>query len=181
MFPLDDEIAKSNAFKEGICRDCGTQVEEPGSRDRCNDCYDKYNMYAASGYGLDEDATKARNQELGNCPNCGGVLDGKAALCSLCEQNPTQARKRAEGRHKPKSDRNPYKGVWDEPDQFPQYIFTPGYNEMAQRMMAKSRFFLEKAKRGGPRGREYIREAYTYLQIAKKMKAEAQRIKELSK
>lgn len=85
------------------------------------------------------------------------------------------------GKAKGSSDNNPYNGVWDEVDQFPQFIFTPGYGELSQRMMSKARYFLSRAKRGGPRGREYIKEAATYLRIAKKLSEREQRIKELSK
>lgn len=185
MYPLTGEQEKAGAYEKGYCRDCGARIQPLGPRDRCEECHDKYSMYVASGYGTDEDVTsRIRNQQLGNCFYCGGLLDGDI-ICSECEHNSTESRWRRDqhmkGKAKLSSDHNPYHSIWDEVDQYPQYIFTPSYGEIAQRMAGKARYFLYKAKRGGPRGREYIYEAASYMRIANRLQNQANRIKELSK
>lgn len=185
MFPLTGELEKSNAYQRGICRDCGAKIEPLGPSSRCSTCDEKYLMYRASGYGTDTHVVnRVRNQNLGNCPFCGGALDSDT-ICSDCENSSSQSKWRRsqhmKGKARTSGDANPYRGVWDESDVYPQYIFTPTYGELAKRIMDKARYHLNMAQRGGPQGRAHLQDAASYARIAKKMQEQDKRTKELSR
>lgn len=158
------------AYSRGLCKDCGAKIQPLGPSSRCTSCDTRFSEYVESGWGLsalvDERLT---NRHLGYCYLCGNNFDGtNQQVCEDCQDRIDNDR-RTKRLVRLSQVHNPYKSVWDTPETDNSVGLTPNHRIMAGRILQKAKYFQRRSERGGPRGREYLEEARSYVRIAAKL------------
>lgn len=166
----------ASAYERGFCKDCEAKIQPYGPSSRCVDCDAKRKAYEDSLWGLDETIKeRTRNEILGLCFHCGDGLTDRSGdykrLCMTCSVRSEQGRWFKEMIRKGGKpiEENPYKTALDSNEMDHSVNLTPTRATMANRMFVKARYFRVRAQRGGPRGREYEKEAATYQGIGERM------------
>lgn len=161
-------------YEDGRCQDCGFKIQPYGPSGRCEDCNYQFTAYIYSGWGLDKLVKeRGQNQIMGLCFYCGSGLESPAdRLCLECQmktENGQWCQSQYRKGRKVTSDRNPYNNVWDSNEVDNAVHLDATYGTIAEQMLAKAKYYKQKAERKGPRGREYLEDARCYIRIAHKM------------
>ena len=172
-------------YIDGKCRDCKITIEPLGPSSRCGSCDTKFSAYMDSGWGLNSlIEERNQNQVLGICFYCGNGLEGPdERLCKTCQmqtENGSWSRGMYRKGRQSISDKNPYNNVWDSHDTDNAVHLDATFATVAERMLSKAKYCQMLSGRGGPRGREALKDAQIYVRIAFKMLEKEKEIRKKS-